>query len=563
MDATVAPQYKFERFTLDLTRRNLRDGDRKIELRPKSFDVLCYLVQKHGRLATKDEISQAAWPNVVATDDSLARCVSDIRHVLQDSNQQIIKTVPGRGYVFVAPVSVLDSSAVAATHWEQTKHWAIARKKLIAVAVLVVASAGLMSVSAGLWPVRKSTGLPLPDRPSIVVLPLMNLTRDIGQDYLSDGIAQELATGLSKFSELFVVADNSAHKYKGRQVSPNRISRELGVRYLLQGSIWKNSERIRLSVQLLDAKNGAQIWGERYDSEPSSIFMVQEEVTQQIVVRLVTHINRSELKRIAHKPPKTWGVYEHYLRGNALLKGASRDRTGIKAASAKQAYKNALTIEPSYAPAIAGLAAVHLTEWLNIFVTSGRDRARKISLDRAEEYARQAIELDPGLAEAYATLGWVLHWKQGPVAALNMFERAFELNPNLANGRYANSLTHSGRPNEAIEFLKRVMRLDPFYPPIYEYFLGKSFFYAGRYEESIGRLRMVADTLPTLRPALPIHVAAAALSGNEQEARAAAEKLLAVQPAFTIAVFLRSMRLVRAEDYERLASGLRKAGLPE
>jgi TolB-like protein/Tfp pilus assembly protein PilF len=472
--------------------------------------------------------------------------------------------------VFAAPVSEVEFDGLASTLWRRAGRWATARKKLVAVAVLVIAGAGLITAGAGPWPARQSTGLPLPDRPSIAVLPFGTTSGDTGQDYLGDGIAQDLATGLSKFSELFVIADNSARKYKRSQSNPVAIGRELGVRYLLQGRVWKDPERVRVSVQLIDAGSGAQIWGEVYDREPSGIFLVQDDITQQIVVRLVSHIGQSELERIARKPSNNWSVYEHYLRGNALLKGAPRDRSGSTIAAAKSAYEKALAIDPDYAPAIGGLAAVHLTEWLNPFVNSPSYFSRKqtseqdfAALDRAEQLARQAIELDPTLAEAYATLGWVLHWKQGPRAGLRMFERAFELNPNLANGRYANSLSHSGRATEAVAFLERVMRLDPFYPPIYEYFLGKSYFYAGRHEESIERLRVVADALPALKPVLPIHAAVAALTGHHDESRAVAAKLMAIQPDFSTSAFLNAMRLVRAEDRDRLAKGLRTAGLPE
>lgn len=204
-----------------------------------------------------------------------------------------------------------------------------------------------------------------------------------------------------------------------------------------------------------------------------------------------------------------------------------------------------------------------MTEWLNRKVGFKRDASGTTALDRAEQFARHAIELDPAHAEAYATLAWILHWKQGPLAGVAMFERAFELNPSLANGRFANSLTHAGRATEAIVFLKRVMRLDPFYPPIYDYFLGKSYFYAGRYEESIERLRSVADALPGLQLVLPIYAAAAALAGYDDEAHVVTAELRKVQPDFTIGTFVHSMRLVREEDNQRLTKGLQRAGLPD
>jgi TolB-like protein/tetratricopeptide (TPR) repeat protein len=533
MDVAALPRLRFQGFTLDRMRRCLWSGAREVSLRPKSFDVLCVLVERHGRLVTKDELFQAVWPNVTVTDDSLFQCVKDIRQALNDTEQEIVKAVPGRGYVFTAPATEVDDAG-------SNRQAAMAADA---------------------------------DQPSIAVLPFANLSGDPSQLYFSDGITQDLCTSLSKFGQLFVIAHHSAARYMGRDVSGEQIGRELGVRYLLRGSVRTDGERVRVTAELVEAQSGAQIWGERYDRELTGVFTVQDDVVQQIVVRLVARIDRSELDRTMRKAPEAWVAYDHYLRGNAFLQRVLADTTGEAVAGARDAFKQSLAADPQFAPAMRGLAATDLAELLNphIFpslypassVRAWDAPARVVALDHIVQTAQKAVELDPALPEAYATLGFALHWRYGPAVGKKVFARAFELNPNFVEGRYATVLVHGGDAEESIGFMKRTMRLDPFYPPLYTYLLAKSHFFAGEYEEAITLIRTAADRVPGFRPVLPVLCAVSALTGRDDEARAAAARLREVQPDFSIGDFLRFMQMVREEDNARLRTGLRRAGLPE
>lgn len=583
MDVAALPQLQFLGFTLDRVRCCLWAGESEIGLRPKSFDVLRLLVERHGRLVTKDEIFDAVWPNVAVTDDSLFQCVKDIRQALNDTDQRIVKNVPGRGYVFATPVTEIDRAApkgltafatAVDTGAAPQRWWLAARWPAVAAAVLLGAmAAGLIAIDGNVSPQREPAALALPGRPSIAVLPFADLSGRPDQLYLSDGIAQDISGGLSKFKDLFVIAHHSAARYKTRDATSEQIGRELGVRYLLKGSVRKGGEQLRISVDLIDAGSGAQIWGERYDREMTGIFAVQDDVVQQIVVRLVAHIGRSELERTMRKAPEAWAAYDHYLRGNAFLQRVLADTTGEAAAGARDAFKRSIAADPRFAPAKRGLAATDLAELLNphIFpslypasaVRAWNAPERAVALDRIVQTAQEAIELDPALPEAYATLGFALHWRDGPAVGKKVFARAFELNPNFVEGRYATVLVHGGHAREAIGFMKHTMRLDPFYPPLYTYLLGKSHFFAGEYEEAIILIRTAADRVPGFRPVLPVAVAVSALTGRENEARAAAIRLREVHPDFRIGEFLRFMQMVREEDDERLRTGLRQAGLPE
>src|SRR5262249_10386771 len=232
-----------------------------IALRRKSFELLRYLVENPDRVVTKEELLKAIWPDVVVTDESLTQCVSEVRQAIGDSKQAIIATVPRRGYRFAAPVLRVAASARAA-------------------------APGTAGVSPALLERAGETpAVPdrMGDRPSVAVLPFANLSGDAQQDYLSDGITEDITTELSRFSELMVIGRNSAFQYKGKAVDLRQIGRELSARYLLEGSVRRSGDRIRITAQLIDAATGAHRWAERYDRELIDVFAVQDEVVRGIV----------------------------------------------------------------------------------------------------------------------------------------------------------------------------------------------------------------------------------------------------------------------------------------
>jgi adenylate cyclase len=233
--------FQFEGHTLDIACGALRTADRELQLRPKAFEVLRYLLENADRIVTKQELMKAVWPNVIVTDQALTHCVGEVRQAIGDSKQTIIKNIPRRGYRFTAPVVRVAANAAAP---------------------------GTAGVSPAI-PGREA------DRPSVAVLPFANLSGDPRQDYFSDGITEDITTELSRFSELRVVARNSAFQYKGKAADIRQVGRELGARYVLEGSVRRSGNRIRIAAQLIDAVTGAHRWAERYDRELHDIFAVR------------------------------------------------------------------------------------------------------------------------------------------------------------------------------------------------------------------------------------------------------------------------------------------------
>jgi adenylate cyclase len=581
MDAIDHKVFEFEGFTLDVMRRLLRTGNRDIKLRPKSFDVLCNLVENAGRLVAKGEMIETVWPNVTVTDESLTQCVSDIRLALGDTEQRIVKTVPRRGYLFAAPVSrhVIDHRFAApltptesfsdsgpdsgrAEIAPRLAMWRPRWRLVAATAVLLVA----ICAGALFW--WQSADLPLPDRPSIAVLPFVNIGGDPQQSYFSDGLTEDITTRLAKFADLFVIAHDSAFAYRNKHGDPRQVGRELGVRYLLEGSVRRDGERFRITAQLIDAASGVQRWAESYDRELTGLFAVQDEVTQKIVVTLVAHITQSELDRARRKPPEALAAFDYYLRGSAALAAVEeggRRLYGERLFAARQILEQSVAADAHYAPAIAALADTYLRAWLvpTEFASTAGEFLQQATIDRAFALAHDAVGLDPYLAEAHAELAWILHWQHRRSEAIAEFRRALELNPNMADGRFTILLTHGGQPDNAIEFMKGVMRLDPFHRPIYCSFLASAYYLAGQYELAIENNRIAAHRVPGVVQVVIWYSASAAQLGHTEEASAAAAEVLRLDPDFTISKFLQMISFARPDDASRLSDGLRKAGLPE
>src|SRR5262249_52678878 len=296
---------------------------------------------------------------------------------------------------------------------------------------------------------------------------------------------------------LMVIARNSAFQYKGKAVDIRQIGQELGARYVLEGSVRRMGDRIRITAQLVDAMTGAHRWAERYDRELHDAFAVQDEVARAIVATLAAHVKRAETERALLKPPAAWEAYDYYLRGaEAFLLYRGRG-TKVSLYDARRLLKQCLAIDPDYARAVAMLSWTHLYGYLQPL---DGDYLSPAALDRALELAETAVRLDPRLPQTHAQLGYVLLHKRQHDAAIAEFERALALNPNFVDYRYGQALTFAGEPAKAIEVLEANMRLDPFQPLIYSTsWVAQANYMLKRYGEAVRLLRECASRLPNLQ----------------------------------------------------------------
>lgn len=441
-------RYSFEKWTLDCARAALTGADGDIALRPKSFEVLRFLVENPGRLVSRDEVLGAVWPDVTVSEESLTQCVSEVRNALGEPGQRIIKTVPKRGYLFTAPIT----SDVANTGSPAT---------------------------------NGSAGPRLPDGPSIVVLPFANLSTDPAQDYLSDGITEDIINGLSQFSGLSVIARNSSFSYQGRAVDVREIGRQLGVRYIVEGSIRRSGDRIRITAQLADAQSGVQRWGERFDRALDDVFTVQDEITQAIVRIVVAHLGTAEEERSARNPPSNWTAYDLMMQGDQAWRALEQSWITRHLHDAQRLYEAAYKADPDNAMICARLALTFVRAHADpVCLQCGDPEPLKRGLDMAI----RAVGLDPNLPFARTRLGWAYFWMNDLDASVREFEKAIAINPNFSDVHFPAVLNFAGDPARALVLLEAQARLDPFHPAQVHAIQGHAFYVLRRYQDAVAPL---------------------------------------------------------------------------
>jgi adenylate cyclase len=421
-----------------------------------------------------------------------------------------------------------------------------------ALVLAVLLGAGVWAGWRWLRP-PESAGLPLPDRPSVAVLPFSNLSQDPTQEYFSDGVTEDLITGLSKVSGLFVIARNSAFTYKGKPVKVREVSRDLGVRYVLEGGVQRAGSRVRITAQLVDATTGYHIWAERYDREVRDIFAVQDEVTQQIVRALAVKLTENEKTRIGRAPTGVLEAYDLVLRGKDARQRTTREGN----AEARRLFVKALDLDPEYALAYAGLGWTHLQSWQFLWTT---DRE---SLARARELSERAIALDNTLANAYQLLAQIHLWQKEHDRAIALAERAVALAPNDADGyeTLAEILGWSGRPEESIGSIRHAMRLNPHYPFFYLWTLGHAYYLTERRQEALDTFGSIVRQNPNFLPAHAYRAVLLSELGRESEGRKAWEKAGHLSPGVSMPNLRERLPYRRAADLDRLLTGAHRVGM--
>jgi adenylate cyclase len=395
----------------------------------------------------------------------------------------------------------------------------------------------------------------LPDKPSIAVLPFVNMSADPEQEYFSDGITEDIITDLSKVSGLFVIARTSAFTYKGKQLNVQQVGRELRVRYVLEGSVRKAGDRVRITAQLVDTTTGGHIWAERYDRDLENIFALQDEVTQQIVSVLAVKVTEDEeiLRSCKCKQPCNIEAYDAYLRGLEHLYRFTEETN----AQARKIFEKSIELAPEFALAHLRLGETYLNEWIYGWSQDPQ------SLERASELAKMTIALDDSLAEPHDLLGHVYLWKRQHERAIVEHQQAVSLDPNNAEGLagLGGALAWAGKPEKAVKVIKRAMRLNPIYPVYYVWNLGHAYFLMERYEVAIEAFKRALNLNPNFHPAHFFLAASYSELGQEEEARADVVELMRKWPGGCLE--LAKLRLPYKDEaiLERLFKSLRKAGL--
>jgi adenylate cyclase len=400
---------------------------------------------------------------------------------------------------------------------------------------------------------REKMAFPMPDKPSIAVLPFVNMSRDPEQEFFSDGITEEIITALSKVPNLFVIARNSTFTYKGKPVKVKQVSEELGVRCVLEGSVQKSGDRVRITAQLIDALSGHHLWAERYDRDLKDIFALQDEITMKVITALQVELTAGEMVGMIAKGTKNIDAFIKYLQAYELIDSARKEGN----AHARKILEEAIALDPEYSRLYMGLAMTHTYD-----VWYGTTESTEQSLARAFELAQKAISLDDSNAAAYCVLANVYAMKKQYDKAIAECERAVSLDPNSAENimRSGMVLNWAGRAEEAIPYLQSAIRLNPLPPAIYLIQLANSYRDSGQYEKAIEACKKALQREPNTQ--FPyIHMAVSYIRlGQEKEARAAAAEILRINPKFSLERYAKMLPFPQPIA-DLVINDLRKAGL--
>jgi TolB-like protein/class 3 adenylate cyclase/Tfp pilus assembly protein PilF len=404
--------------------------------------------------------------------------------------------------------------------------FSLAGLALVGVVIVFVQHLSLRppTTTASIPPAQKPA-LPLPNIPSIAVLPFTNMSGDREQEYFSDGMTDDIITALSRLPGLFVIDRNSAFTYKSKPVEAEQVSRELGVHYVLEGSVRKEANQVRITAQLVDATTDYEIWAERYDRPLQDIFALQDEIVRKIVTTLKLQLTLQEQGVLVHKTTENLDAYDDLLRGMESLGSGTKDAN----MTARQMFERAVALDPQYASAYASIGLTYLIDWESQWNTDPK------ILGQANELAQKAVALDDSLPAAHDILGDIYLFKRQHDQAIAEAERAIALDPNRADGYVdlALILRFSGRAEEALESVNKAMRLNPHYPAYYLQVLGQAYCQVGRYEDAITAQKGALSRNPNLWVSHICLAARYSMAGRDEAARAQIKELLRLNPNFS------------------------------
>jgi TolB-like protein len=528
--------FRFADFEIDVARHELRRAGAVVHIEPQVFDLIVHLVKFRERIVSKDELIEAIWQGRIISEAALSSRISAARRALGDSgnDQSLIRTLHKRGFRFVGDV-----------------------EEISAPAAVPAGEAAARPAQDAPHLVPSAEPLPLPDKPSIAVLPFQNMSRDPDQEYFADGLTEDIITGLSRQRWFFVIARNSSFTFKGQTVDVRDVAAQLGVRYVLEGSVRKADNRVRVTGQLIDAANGNHLWAERYDRELADIFALQDEITSRVIGSVGPQILVAEAARVRRKPPQSIDAWDLVMQAVPHMWRMSVQEHG----RAQELLQQAIDLDPNYAHAHALLGWTYVTMF-------NLDTRRPISefSNKALAAGARAVMLDDDEPWAHLVVGLGHARQRRSQLAFRHLTKSVELNPSFALGHagLGYALGVGGQPESGLQALEEALRLsprDPFlavYAPTVRYM---SLFALQRYEEAIAVCRSTVALHPHHAGAWRLMTVSLGLLGKIDEAKEALVRTLTMQPDLSSAHVANDTVFSDPADRERFLEGLRKAGL--
>lgn len=537
--------------------------DEEIRLEPKAMDVLVYLAKHAGQPVTRMDLEDTVWAGTIVSYDALTVIINKIRKALHDNSRkpEYVETLAKKGYRLIAPVvwgegEAASSAGVGITSATEKMPRVSGAFYLVIIFLLLSIGALLLLVDSPELAAVKKPAMQAQEKTSIAVLPFTNASGDPKQDHFASGMTEYLITDLSKLSNLFVIARSSVRNYKSDSVNMQDVSKELGVRYVMTGSIWKNKDQIRVIAHLVDTTNNFQVWADRFDRNIDDVIAVQDELTQTILSKLAVKLTHQEKEQLNRPINKNFAAYDLVLEGQKEF--FQHTRESIK--TAQEIYKQAISIDPENARAYSALSVAMSRQVQRNWADSPQ-----VVLDRAKELAQKAIELDDSLPQAYWALSFAHMYRQEFEDAVRVMKQGITIAPSYADGYGLLALIYNnlGKPKNAIDLIKKGMKLNPYYTFDYPYNLGRAYYANGQIKKAIPLLQEVLQRNENAIDPRMFLAACYVQNGQVDDARWEVEQLLVLSPELSISQIVRDYSMMDPNLASRYVADLRQAGLPE
>ncbi len=526
----------FSGYEINQERRELTFQGQAVAVGPQVFDILVYLATHRDRVVSKDELLQAVWRGRIVSESTITSHINAVRKAIGDSGseQRLVRTLSRKGFRFVGDVETVSVETMAEP----------------------MPLANASSVAAE---VSERQGLSLPGKPSIAVLPFQNLSGDPEQDYFADGVVEDVITALSRLRWLFVIARNSSFTYKGQLVDVKAVGRELGVRYILEGSLRKSGNRVRITGQVIDTTNGSHVWADRFEGTIQDIFELQTQIAESVVGAISPQIERAEIERAKRKVTGSLDAYDYYLRGMAKLHTGNREAI----ADALPLFHQAIALDPEFSSAYGGAAWCHVWRKVNGWMEN-----RETEIAEGERLARLAVLLGRDDAVALTRGGHAIGHLAGDLdGGIALIDRALLLNPNFAPAWFLGAFLRifHGETEDAVQRLTHAVRLSPLDPEMFRMQAGMALghFFARRFDEAADWAEKALINLPSLLVGTAVAAASHAMAGRPSQSAAAMRRLRELEPSLRVSTLRQWLPIHRQEDLDTLSEGLRMAGLPD
>jgi TolB-like protein/DNA-binding winged helix-turn-helix (wHTH) protein/Flp pilus assembly protein TadD len=569
VEGTWRPQFQVADWEVDPASGWIRRGEITRKLEPRVMDLLIALAQQPGVVLPREELEAQVWSGMVVGYDALSSAMIKLRKALGDDphHPQYIETLPKKGYRLIA--SVQDVGAIAEEDAAQTRissqteprffHSVKKSSWLLLTGALFVVVGGLLIWLLTLRSVPENDEIAAvaqhADAPSIAVLPFSNLSDDPNQIYFSDGITEDLITDLSRLSGLTVIARNSVFSFKDSMPEPQEVAQLLGARYLLQGSVRRVANQVRINVSFIDAETGLNIWAERFDGSLEDVFTLQDQVLAKVVSELEVKLTSQELANLKKPTTANFEALEEFFWGRATYGSVSKQENE----AARKRYRRAIELDPNFAEAYAALALTYLDDWRRRWGIS-----REEAISQAIDLAQKAIQIDPSVPQAHFALGYIyLYVHKGHDLAIEEAKKALALDPNYADGYALLSSAYffSGHPEKALPLDRKAMRLNPASSFLYFVHLGRSYYFQKHYEQALEAFQS-ADERNRVYVTNHLWLAATYAQLDQlEEAAWEVDQILTLDPDFSLSHWMDTRPLKKTEHRQHLLAGLHKAGI--